>query len=255
MKHKILSTLSVLKKDPVFILGNQKSGTTIIANLIAQATKKSLTSDFKSAIKNSSLQLELDFNLLSFNDFVQRYRYEFSKDLIKEPFLSYYIPQLIETFPKAKFILIVRNPFQNIRSILNRLEIPGDLENINFNDYDEIKKTPVWKLALQSNMFGLKSSNYIESMANRWNYVVNSYLSNSNNIVIVKYEEFLQNKADFIQKLIKDINLDYVQDIKYKTEIQYQKKGTSDVDLSKFFGDNYEKIERICKINMNKIGY
>ena len=252
MKHKILSTLSVLKKDPVFILGNQKSGTTIIANLIAQATKKSLTSDFKSAIKNSSLQLELDFNLLSFNDFVQRYRYEFSKDLIKEPFLSYYIPQLIETFPKAKFILIVRNPFQNIRSILNRLEIPGDLENINFNDYDEIKKTPVWKLALQSNMFGLKSSNYIESMANRWNYVVNSYLSNSNNIVIVKYEEFLQNKADFIQRLIKDINLDYVQDIKYKTEIQYQKKGNSDVDLSKFFGDNYKKIERICKTNMNR---
>ncbi|MAB94629.1 MAG: hypothetical protein CMC98_00830, partial [Flavobacteriales bacterium] len=115
MKHKILSTLSVLKKEPVFILGNQKSGTTIIANLIAQATKKSLTSDFKSAIKNSSLQLELDFNLLSFNDFVQRYRYEFSKDLIKEPFLSYYVPQLFETFPKAKFILIVRNPFQNIR--------------------------------------------------------------------------------------------------------------------------------------------
>ena len=92
-------------------------------------------------------------------------------------------------------------------------------------------------------------------MANRWNYVVNSYLSNSNNIVIVKYEEFLQNKADFIQRLIKDINLDYVQDIKYKTEIQYQKKGNSDVDLSKFFGDNYKKIERICKTNMNKIGY
>ena len=255
MKHKILSTLSVLKKDPVFILGNQKSGTTIIANLIAQATMKSLTSDFKSAIKHSSLQLELDFNLLSFNDFVQRYRYEFSKDLIKEPFLSYYIPQLFETFPNAKFILIVRNPFQNIRSILNRLEIPGNLENINFNDYNEIKKTPVWKLALQSNMFGLKSSNYIESMANRWNYVVNSYLNNSNNIVLVKYEEFLKNKADFIQKLIKELNLDYVQDIKYKTDIQYQKKGTSDVDLSKFFGDNYEKIERICKTNMNKIGY
>ena len=92
-------------------------------------------------------------------------------------------------------------------------------------------------------------------MANRWNYVVNSYLSNSDHIVLVKYEDFLKNKAEFIQKLIKEINLDYLQDIKYKTEIQYQKKGTSDVDLSKFFGDNYEKIERICKINMNKIGY
>ena len=46
-----------------------------------------------------------------------------------------------------------------------------------------------------------------------------------------------------------------MQDIKYKTEIQYQKKGNSDVDLSIFFGDNYKKIERICKTNMNKIGY
>ena len=134
--QKILSFFTIVNSKPLFILGNQKSGTTVIANLLSQATSKSLTSDFQSAISHKTLQLELDFHLLKFSDFIQDYKYEFSKDIIKEPFLSYYIDELINEFPKAKFVLIIRSPFQNIRSILNRLIVPGNLEKINFDNYD-----------------------------------------------------------------------------------------------------------------------
>ena len=175
---KILSFFSTVNTNPLFILGNQKSGTTVIANLLSQATAKSLTSDFQSAISSKTLQLELDFHLLRFSDFIQDYKYEFSKEKIKEPFLSYYIDELINEFPKTKFVLIIRNPFQDIRSILNRLSVPGNLEEINFDNYNEIIKTPVWKLAMQSKMLGIDSCHYIEAMANRWNYIVNSYLKN-----------------------------------------------------------------------------
>jgi len=255
IKQKILSIFFKKKSHPIFILGNQKSGTTIIVNLLSQATKKSLTCDFQRAISDYNLQLELKFKLLNFKKFIGQYKYEFSKEIIKEPFLSFHITELLNEFPEGKIVLIVRNPLQNIRSILNRLEIPGNLASINFDDYTEIKQRPVWKLALQSNMLGLKSSNYIESMANRWNYIIDSYFNNSDKIILVKYEDFLEDKAKFIKKLINNLNLDYVQDINNKTEIQYQKKGNSDVNLSKFFGENYKKIERICKTNMSKIGY
>ena len=128
--RKILSLFSKINSDPLLILGNQKSGTTVIASLLSKATKKTLTSDIKSLIKNPSLKL--DFKLLCLNDFIKQHKYDFSKDIIKEPFLSFYAEELIESFPNAKIVWIVRNPYQNIRSILNRLKIPGNLQKIKF---------------------------------------------------------------------------------------------------------------------------
>ena len=254
--QKILSFFTIVNSKPLFILGNQKSGTTVIANLLSQATSKSLTSDFQSAISHKTLQLELDFHLLKFSDFIQDYKYEFSKDIIKEPFLSYYIDELINEFPKAKFVLIIRSPFQNIRSILNRLIVPGNLEKINFDTYHEIIKTPVWKLAMQSNMLGIYSSHYIEAMANRWNYIVNSYLKNSNRIHLVKYEDFLNDKGTFIYNLSNNLELKILENIEKDVNVQYQPKGNAEIDLKDFFGAvNYKMIERLCKENLKKLGY
>ena len=182
IKRNVRNYFAQPNRNSIFILGNQKSGTSAIANLLSQATSKSLTPDFISAIDHPTLSLELSFDLLAFSDFVQKYKFEFSNQIIKEPILSFYIDKLIKEFPESIFILIVRNPYHNIRSILNRLSIPGDLENINYHNYDTLNRFPVWKLALQSEMLGLTSSNYIEAMANRWNYIINTYLANKQNI-------------------------------------------------------------------------
>lgn len=254
--NKFLSCFYKAIKDPVFIIGNQKSGTTIISKLLSQATGEKLTCDFQRAINHSTLQLELDFKLLDFPKFIQDYNYEFSKKIIKEPFLTYYINDLKYQFPKAKFILIIRNPFDNIRSILNRLNIPGNIDKFNFNEYSEIIKTPVWKLAMQTNMLGITSSNYIEAMANRWNYIVNSYYQNSERIILIKYEDFIKDKKNCIDILAKKVNLKVKYDISKKVNIQYQKKGDRSINLVNFFGEeNYSKIETICKLNIEKIGY
>ena len=58
--RKILSFFSKSNPKPLFILGNPKSGTTIIANLLSKATKQSLTSDIKSITKYSPLLLEFE---------------------------------------------------------------------------------------------------------------------------------------------------------------------------------------------------
>jgi hypothetical protein len=252
--QKILSILSKVNPKPLFILGNPKSGTTIIANLLSRATKKSLTSDIKSAIKY--ITLKLDFKLLSFDYFIEKHKYEFSKEIIKEPFLSFYTEELMKSFPNAKFIWIVRNPYQNIRSILNRLKIPGNLEEIDFNQYSELEETPDWKLNLQSSMFGYISLNYIEAMAFRWNHAVNIYKQHKDRIVLVKYEDFILDKKKYIEDMAIELGFSIQTDISNYVNIQYQPKGNVEIDLKDFFGEeNYKIIERLCKENMKELGY
>lgn len=252
--RKILSLFSKSNPEPLFILGNPKSGTTIIANLLSKATKQTLTSDIKSITKYAPLLL--DFKLLDFKDFTREHRYEFSKDIIKEPFLSFYTSDLIKNYPNAKFVWIVRNPHQNIRSILNRLKIPGNLKEINFNDFIELQKTPAWKLNLQTKMFGYTSFNYIEALAYRWNHVTNIYMHNKQKIVLVKYEDFIIDKKKYIEDLSFNLGYTLKEDISNYVNIQYQPKGNSEIDLIDFFGEeNYSQIDNMCKANMNKLGY
>ena len=252
--RKILSLFYKIKPDPLFILGNPKSGTTVIANLLSKATKKTLTSDIKSVIKHANLNL--DFNLLSFDDFIKQHKYEFSKEIIKEPFLSFYTEELIKSFPDAKFIWIVRDPHQNIRSILNRLKIPGNLKEINFNHFTELEKNPAWKLNLQSKMFGYISFNYVEAMAFRWNHAINIYQQHKDRIVLVKYEDFKLDKKKYIEDLALELGFSIQTDISNYVNIQYQPKGNAEIDLKKFFGaENYSNIEKLCKKNMEKLGY
>ena len=252
--RKILSLFSKVNPNPLFILGNPKSGTTVIANLLSKATKQTLTSDIQSVIKYATLQL--DFRLLNLNDFIKLHRHDFSKQIIKEPFLSFYTEELINSFPNAKFIWIVRNPYQNIRSILNRLNIPGNLQKINFNSFIELEKTPAWKLNLQSGMFGYTSSNYIEAMAFRWNHAINIYKQNKDKIVLVKYEDFILDKKKYIEDLALTLEFTIQTDISNYVNIQYQPKGNPEIDLKEFFGaENYKTIKRLCMENMQEFGY
>lgn len=252
--RKILSLFYKKKLDPLFILGNPKSGTTVIANLLSKSTKKTLTSDIQSVIKHATLQL--DFNLLNFDDFIKQHKYEFSKEIIKEPFLSFYTEELINYFPNSKIVWIVRNPYQNIRSILNRLKIPGNLQEIKFNQFLELEKTPAWKLNLQSEMLGINSVNYIEAMAHRWNFLVNIYETNKEKIILVRYEDFVKDKKGFIDNLTHKLGFNIKQDISDYVNIQYQPKGNSKIDMDEFFGSiNLNLISNICKKNMKKLGY
>lgn len=241
---------------PIFILGNPKSGTTVISSLLSMATSQTLTSDFVRTINHPTLQLELNFKLLSFADFINMYSDEFSNQVIKESFLTFYIPQLLQYFPQAKFVFIVRNPLQNIRSILNRLKIPGNLQDIDLFAWDELIKTPVWRIALQSEVLGLNSHNYIDSMAKRWNVGAEHYLQNKERFILVKYEDFLEDKQAFICRLAGQLGLSCDNDVSHFLDVQFQPKGDSQVDLKTFFDSkNYQIIHKVCQQSMQRLGY
>lgn len=247
---------AVVNKKPWFILGNHKSGTTAISTLLSLASGRTLTSDFTRAIPYPCMQLELRYKLLLFSDFIEKYKFEFSNELIKEPFLTFFFEELYQHFPEAKYLFIVRDPYQNIKSILNRLKIPGSLQDIDLFHWEELNKTPSWRTKLQSEMIGFPSDNYIESMSYRWKVATQIYLMNEKKFILVKYEDFIQDKEEYIYELCKKMTLNVNNDISANINVQYQPKGQEHIEIEDFFGKlNLKKIERICGENMKKLEY
>lgn len=247
---------AVICESPTFILGAPKSGTTAIAQLLSRATGQALTSDFQRAISRPSLQAELACRLISFDEFVEQYRLEFSRPLIKEPFLSFHLDDLRRRFPAARFVGIVRNPFQNIRSILNRLRVPGDLERLDFEEWEELRKVRAWRMSLQSELIGRPTSSYIEAMAYRWAFACRALLENPSSVICIRYEDFLVDKKAFIERLAEQLNLTVVNDIADSVDVQFQRKGDRGVDVNAFFGEaNYARIQRITGDVAARLGY
>lgn len=242
--------------EPIIILGNQKTGSTAIAALLSQATENAVTLDLQSAIQDVGWQLCVKYGVTDFNDIAYKYKKDFSRKIIKEPSLTYFYQELTDLFPKAKFVFIQRNPYQNIRSILNRLRIPGDLRTIEYDDWSELRRIPIWRLTMDSSWLGRPKGNYIEGMAHRWDIAAKTYLDSRSNFMLVRYEDFLRDKKFAIESLASKLNLKIYRNIDAAVDFQYQPKGYAEVPISEFFGsENLAIIKNICSESANKLGY
>lgn len=248
----LVSSFSCINRNAIFILGNQKSGTTAIAALLSQCTGKSVTLDIIRA-KNWSISMKKIEKSVKIDDFISRFKLEFSRDIIKEPGLTLYLPDLMKKFPHARFLFILRDPPSNIRSILNRHKIDG--REISVEPYWN-RLGESWQRIFDGSWASIPVGNMIESLAHRWNHFAEIYLSNSENLLLVRYEDFKENKALYIERLAEKLGLEVKYDISDKVDIQYQPKGDHSSSVEVFFGaDNLDAIKRICHKNMNKLGY
>lgn len=243
-----------INKSPIIILGNQKSGTSVIAHLLAQYSGLSKTVDIPE-IWGQTLE-----NLLTGKTdlvtFARKYPKPFSQDIIKEPNLTFFYQDLKKIHPEASFIFIIRDPRSNIKSILDRLSLPGNLEEFSVA---RTSITRAWALIFDPTLWDLEYYNhYIDILAARWNLVTKVFLSNENtdNILLVRYEDFVKNKLETIEEIAKNIGLSQVHDIADKVDIQYQPSGNKNISWLDFFGKkNLASIENICGEQMQKIGY
>lgn len=241
--------------SPIFILGNQKSGTSVIAGLLGEVSGKRTSIDlFYSGFK-FSLFLKWKNKKISTDEFINENKLDFSSEIIKEPHFSVFYKELKEKFPESIFIMILRNPFENIRSILDRLGVEGTKRSLKKEDKKKFFHS--WSLLLNNNWIGGAKNQYIEALAERWNLITNSYIENENNIILIKYEDFLCNKKEVIHNLSKKLNLKITSDISHLLNKQFQPKGKEkNRNVKYFFGtQNYNRIKHICKENMNKLGY
>ena len=241
-----------INRQAIFIFGNEKSGTTAIAALLA--TYGGLTQTLDLPWRSSMVRDQdcLHSGKLSFDEFVEKYKFEFSSELIKEPALTFLYEQVAEVFTLSKAVFVVRDPRDNIRSILNRVKIPGNLERL--TSMDTIK--PAWQPVIDNRWLGLENEHYVNSLSARWNCAADVYFAHDDKLLLVRYEDFVADKIGTIERLAKALGISKVNDISDQLDVQYQPRGNRDVNLNEFFGlENMTRIEKICGSRMQRFGY
>ncbi len=249
-------TLRWLRREApenIIVLGNQKSGTTVIAALLSQCVGTSVTLDFPAEMRNL-LHPRIWSGELDFSALVRANRKEFSRGVIKDSTLSLFFPQVVQHFPRSQFVMVMRDPRDNLRSILNRLKLPGNLPDLSPEVIAEM--IPAWRLIIDGRWLGLKGDNYIERLAARWDLIASTYLAHANRMVLIKYDDFVKDKAGAIQGLAQALGREPGHDISDKVDVQYQSRGDRGVKWLDFFGaENLARIERVCSVRMQALGY
>lgn len=226
-----LSKLPFNTNSKIIILGHQKSGTTAIATLIAKRSSLSYTADIVRSHRNHIDWDYLHNKEIDFSSFSKKYKYEFSKSLLKEPELSFFYKDLKEQCSDRKFIFVLRHPVDNIKSILSRLKLNSMSELKDSRIYrSELDKFPMWKSILGD------IDNPIPALCKRWNDLVTIYEDNKENIYLIKYENFHENKKKSIDELCCYAEVKPINDINDLLNVQYQKKG-SRISNTDFFRD------------------
>ena len=250
-----INRLYNVNEKPLIVMGNQKSGTTVVASLLGKASGKTVTIDRFYQLKN---QIEIRRALFderrTFESFVDANRYYFSFDVIKDPNFIFLFEDIAGCFPEAKLIFISRDPRDNIRSILNRLQLPGDLDSLSCQERKEIPEA--WNLLINGELPSVEGDTYIENLAYRWNVSAEKYLTNQSDIELIRYEDFLADKSGSIVELAEKVDLEPTTDISKYIDIQYQPRGDRNVSWLDFFGArNLRKIENICFGRMSAFNY
>lgn len=246
---------SRINPQPIFVFGNQKSGTSAVAGLLGEATGLSYTIDIFCLYRG--LEERLLSNEASFDELLSKARYYFSQDIIKDPSFTLFYDDFRDKFPDSRRVFVLRDPRQNIRSILNRLGLPGNLKDLSTQHWSRLKEEyPDWYIIVEGSLAGHKGNNYIENLALRCRKFFQIYLKYQTEVIPVRYEDFNQDKVETIQNLAAELGLKIIQNIDRVKDVQFQPKGNPTVDLDAFFGaENLKIIQNICGEEMTAVGY
>lgn len=247
LQKNILDLCCRVQPDPLIVLGNQKSGTTAIAALIAKATRQSVTLDF--FFREPRSVRKIVEGQSSLRDFIEANRAYFSKEIIKDPDLTFIYPQLREIYPNSKTVFILRDPVSNVKSILNRLGLPGKLEVLSDEKRGELDETlPEWFDVMDGSRFGHRDANPVIALLRRAILSHEMCCRYQDDFFVVRYEDFLTDKKGYIERLCAKLGIPVSRDISDHVDVQYQPKGKSSVDLVEFFGhENMQKIRELLE--------
>lgn len=239
------------QKKHIFVLGNQKSGTTVIGECLARAAGMSVLSDIPARNKTDFDNFVTKKKPLA--KFISKYPHFFNRQIVKEPTLTFFMDELIGLYPDSKYAIIVRDPRDNIRSILNRLNLPGNKKKISNEELSTMN--PFWRYIIEG-IYGCQGDNYIENLAKRWVLGIEEYNRYKHIFVLLRYEDFIKDKTSSIKELAQKLGLSEKHGISSVMNRQFQPKGDSEISWNDFFGkSNIRRIENICKRHMEQLNY
>jgi len=249
LRERLLALMSTPAPAPLLVFGNQKSGTSAISGLLAEATDLRLITDFAGAREPYIGELIRGDTPIA--AYIKRNAWAFSADIVKEPGLTFVAPALMAHFARSRAVTVVRNPWNNIRSLLERLDLRGDADRV-IPGSRHINRT--WQSILAGADLGLPPGHYIDILATRWLRAAEIPGRLDARNIVIRYEDFAPEKQASIEALAKALDLPVVADISAKLEHAFQPRGRG-TDPRAFFGKNYERIGAICGPRALQLGY
>jgi len=241
----ILNLVCSVEKDPLIVLGNQKSGTTAIAALIGKASRRSVVLDFFFRVPRSGRKIIDGTSTL--DEFISHNKSFFSKKIIKDPDLTFLLPDVLKVYPQSKIVFILRDPIANVRSILSRLGLPGTIVTLSEEERLQMEQAlPEWYDVVDGKRFGHEDPNPVLSLLKRAIKSHEVCAANQGRFSVVRYEDFLSDKKCYIEGLCHNLNIKVQQDVSKHVDVQYQPKGKRSGTLAGFFGDeNWKKMQQL----------
>lgn len=256
LKSRVMGVMPLSSgKGKVIVAGMPKSGTTAIASLLAEAAGVEVCSDpfHQLDSKGVSFREALFSGVLPLEDLWRQHRGVFNGAVIKDPNFPLFLGELKSLLPDAQFVFIVREPRENIRSILSRLNMPGDPVDGN-QVLGNVKGT--WGRVLNGTSPEMPGSDYLEKMAWRWRISAERYFENQEGVHLIRYEDFRKDKRAQIEQLAGELGYEGLMDISSLVDIQFQPKGKRPSNLEDFFGkENLERIDAIVSPVLKRFGY
>lgn len=252
---RLLLRLSAPPRPGVFISGMPKSGTTAILRLMGLASGATTLNDpfYKLDLQKVDFRDALFEGQLPLSSLMRRYPRIFRGELVKDPNLIFFYEDLAATYPEAGWVYTVRDPRDNIRSILNRLHLPGRVDAIT-PLLDDVQGA--WKRVLDGRSPTLGGRDPFERMAKRWVRMAEEVDRAGDRVEVSRYEDFMQGKEAQIATLCRAVGLDPVHDIAEHVDTQFQPKGDRRAVWSEFYGpEELATIDRVRAPWLEKFGY
>ncbi|KMQ74615.1 sulfotransferase family protein [Marinobacter subterrani] len=244
------------RKEPKIVLaGMHKSGTTAVAKILGATINRDVSSDPLHQINliDVNARIRLEKREISFHQLVKSHPQFFRSIVIKDPHFPMMLTDLRSVFPNMKIVSIIRDPRDTIRSILNRLNLPGDPSKVTL---DQLDLPFGWKSLLKGEYPDIAGDDYIEVLANRWAMIAEIISNNQDTSVLIRYEEFNRNKKEVIDELAIKLGYEKLRSAKSIQDVQFQPKGNSKVTWVDFYAvRQLDKINSICASMMEEFGY
>lgn len=236
---------------PLFLFGNQKAGGTAIAGLLSAATGLRASLDLEGTTAPRFAKLMRGETTLE--GFVAKNAWSFSAPIIKDGNLTFVAAPLMAHFGVGRAIFILRNPYDNIRSILNRLRLPGNLVRV---DAASVRANATWRGILSGEDLGFEPGHYVATLARRWQLAAEICEAGGEAFVRIRYEDFLGHKKAEITRLARAFELQTPNDIAALLEHDFQRRGDPAAAPREFFGaENARRIADICGESAARFGY
>lgn len=283
---KIFKKLPSLKKvkQPIYILGTGRSGTTILGVIMSMHKSVGFLNEPKaiwySVYKNEDIigsysssagsyqlssidatpKLKKELNNI-YNTYL---RFSFSKRLVdKYPELIFRMPFLLEIYPDAKCIFLVRNGWDTISSIdlwSKRIGLQKNGDTHNWWGLNNRKWNCLKEQILKNDSYFNSVLPYLDELDNHTDYAALEWIATMrkgqecalkfpDNILKIKFEDLTSNVSTTLNQITKFTNLkeDYVF-MDYATETLRPVKARDSVEI-------HHSIKQIFHKTMVSLGY